>query len=1278
MKLNSQNWTAETYFAKRHPFILSVEEKGGNPNRLPYNDGKGWVTIGIGFNLSDDTVRGRVLAKLGFENATLMARLNKYLKSNVADTSHATIREQLNDIVRQYIPGGTFGFTSDTPIIQLFEGTNGDDGLAKIYEDRVDIWAANNGIPTIQKSNERMVLLSLAYNGALVSGGKLAAAMQSDNRAEAWFEIRYGSNRLGNLVAQGQTLSVKDQADFIKGIDRGVAKRRYAEGGFFGLYDEVTAYANPSLVFPDGAKQVYRMYQLHRTAIDSYELVYGGQAGLANDAFGLVGTPSEAHGLINSLIPAQTALFTWLRNANPTLTDLYPENYLATNIYLDPNRDFAVDPITKQAVALDPNHSAALSAVRYDSANIEITSKDILIGEGGNDYLIGGKGDDILLGGDGRDLYYYRMGDGNDRIIDTDGGLLVIHADTYDLYVTGNFTKKADADEWTQAVAGSDRAVHTVTLSHGATWQLRLEDGAIIDLGQSDDLKRFGIQLNLGTLPDPGSPTLVGDPQIRTAVGIAPNSVASNWRIVREYNRQYITAEDGSQKLDRFDVDYFKIDPATGNPTEPGGPTRDDTLVGTSNADFIQGLLGNDSIAGNAGSDRLEGGEGDDQLHGNDQDDTLLGGTGSDMLHGDAGKDRLFAQAAVPLDQPGIQGDYETAVAGRGDLLSGGADDDILIGAVADDLLAGGVGADLMYGRAGDDLLSGDVLLEAVNSSWSVTRTLATATNTYRWVINQGGMSQSDSVGGDDMLYGGGGVDWVFGGAGNDLVDGGIGDDVLFGDAGNDVVLGGAGKDVMNGDDGDLAVPLQGNDWLDGGDGDDSIWGMAGADVLIGGKGNDTMYGGAGRDTYIYNKGDGVDYVVDDDKGSEKSIVIFGAGVGKDDFKLRQGSLLLDFSNGDALHIENFNADDPLSNASIEAFQFADGSSLSWSELLARGFDLDGTAGDDTIVGTGIEDRIDGKAGNDLIWGSDGNDVLTGGTGTDGLNGGLGNDVYVFSAGDAATMDGTATGVAETLAEEGGQDTIRFTAGVDPQQLVLTDNLDGSLVIDFSAPEQTLDRLLVADGLSGAIERFEVGAGDDPEGVQSQARNYSYTQFVGEFGDGIYRGTDADGHEHASGGRGRDDVGVSGGGNQVSGGKGNDTVRAFGLNNTLHYSVGDGTDTVWTNVSGNPGNVLRLSGIDASQLRLGLDASRHLVVTMGDNADDRMVFQRFDASNVAAIKAFDHIEFDAPQEAPLGGDGSTLSYDQLMASMPSVKSRRWRDGEVRLRAANDWQWRRQA
>jgi Ca2+-binding RTX toxin-like protein len=118
---------------------------------------------------------------------------------------------------------------------------------------------------------------------------------------------------------------------------------------------------------------------------------------------------------------------------------------------------------------------------------------------------------------------------------------------------------------------------------------------------------------------------------------------------------------------------------------------------------------------------------------------------------------------------------------------------------------------------------------------------------------------------------------------------------------------------------------------------------------------------------------------------------------------------------------------------SFASFQFADGSSLTWEELLAKGFDLDGSDGEDSIVGTGVADRIDGRAGNDLIWGLDGADVITGGTGTDGLNGGLGDDTYIFNAGDGATLDGTPTGVTETLVDDGGPDTVQLSSTIDPQ-----------------------------------------------------------------------------------------------------------------------------------------------------------------------------------------------------------------------------------------------------
>ena len=70
-----------------------------------------------------------------------------------------------------------------------------------------------------------------------------------------------------------------------------------------------------------------------------------------------------------------------------------------------------------------------------------------------------------------------------------------------------------------------------------------------------------------------------------------------------------------------------------------------------------------------------------------------------------------------------------------------------------------------------------------------------------------------------------------------ETIDGGINDDKLFG---------GGGRDVIAGD-----------------DGDDYLEGELGDDILLGGRDNDSLHGGAGNDTYIYNTGDGRDYITD-------------------------------------------------------------------------------------------------------------------------------------------------------------------------------------------------------------------------------------------------------------------------------------------------------------------------------------------------------------------------------------------------------------------------------
>jgi Ca2+-binding RTX toxin-like protein len=94
------------------------------------------------------------------------------------------------------------------------------------------------------------------------------------------------------------------------------------------------------------------------------------------------------------------------------------------------------------------------------------------------------------------------------------------------------------------------------------------------------------------------------------------------------------------------------------------------------------------------------------------------------------------------------------------------------------------------------------------------------------------------------------------GDGGSDLWIGGNGTNYFTGTGGHDILVGGASYDVLSGGDG--------FDFLDGGGHIDTLSGGAGNDILIGGKGNDYLAGGADEDTYVFNRGDGADTVLDE------------------------------------------------------------------------------------------------------------------------------------------------------------------------------------------------------------------------------------------------------------------------------------------------------------------------------------------------------------------------------------------------------------------------------
>lgn len=120
-----------------------------------------------------------------------------------------------------------------------------------------------------------------------------------------------------------------------------------------------------------------------------------------------------------------------------------------------------------------------------------------------------------------------------------------------------------------------------------------------------------------------------------------------------------------------------------------------------------------------------------------------------------------------------------------------------------------------------------------------------------------------------------------------------------------------------------------------GGDGDDVLRGGAGSDQLYGGQGNDLLFGGAGDDAYIFNKGDGIDTIIDSG-AVDFNYIRFGADIRPEDIRKEWDgtTLILHYSDKDAVRINDYYASE--GNPVILGLAFEDGTVLSLTEQMNR------------------------------------------------------------------------------------------------------------------------------------------------------------------------------------------------------------------------------------------------------------------------------------------------------------------------------------------------------
>jgi Ca2+-binding RTX toxin-like protein len=372
---------------------------------------------------------------------------------------------------------------------------------------------------------------------------------------------------------------------------------------------------------------------------------------------------------------------------------------------------------------------------------------------------------------------------------------------------------------------------------------------------------------------------------------------------------------------------------------------------------------------------------GNDTLTGGPDDDVIVGLGGNDTIDGGGGKDRIC----------------------------GGPGNDTLGGNDGNDSLAGGPGDDTYDGGPGKDLASFKSAPAGVLASLLSGSAAGDGTDTLTGIENLSGSKSDDilvgnthvnkltGLAGDDQLSGFGAADRLIGGDGMDQLDGGAGDDQLQGDADIDIatyatapgpIAASLGTNSATGDGTDtfaLIEGIQGSNYddsltgdpvatsgLDGGQGNDFLVGGSGPDVLRGGPGDDTLEGNGGNDQL--EGGDPHFYCYD-------TVLYLDA----------PGAVTVNLTLGTATG--------------------ADG-----SDTIVDVAGVGGSGFADDITGNDCSNTLSGGAGNDSLSGLESNDVLYGQAGADTLDGGTETDIVRYddaSTASAVSVDinaGTATG----------------------------------------------------------------------------------------------------------------------------------------------------------------------------------------------------------------------------------------------------------------------------
>lgn len=358
-----------------------------------------------------------------------------------------------------------------------------------------------------------------------------------------------------------------------------------------------------------------------------------------------------------------------------------------------------------------------------------------------------------------------------------------------------------------------------------------------------------------------------------------------------------------------------------------------------------------------------------------------------------------------------------------------------------------------------------------------------------------------------------------------------------------------------------------------------------------------TLIGAGGGDTLVYMKGYGLLTIDEaDTTATPDNVLVIGSELSAHDLTVTadaNGNLILNFGGGDQITLVNALNSTNITTYGVQSVHFADGSSLSYQQLLAladtpssSNTTLYGDTGANTLDGLGIAHTLVGNGGG---------------------------DTFVFNQGY-----GTLT-ISETDPSIGDTNILQLGTGLTAAGCHVSADASGNLILDFGSG----DIVTVAGALKAGLQTSngvqQVNFADGTSWTYAQMIALADTGAVDNtvlYGDGQGDTFDPRGFAHV--------INSSGGGD------------------TIIYDQGYGSLTInETDASGYAANVIQMGpGITQGSLRVTTDAAGDMILSLGGS--DQIVIanalNNFDGSSV--VHGLQQINF---------ADGSSLTYEQLLA-----------------------------